>query len=254
LIALLLQGESMPKENCPICDELFEYKTKKPESCDDCDHFLVRAKKKFGDAENGGHKVSFDNPTKFAKKIRKLFYFEQEELCKLSKLKMFKKTRNKPLPIDKTTYYFLKFSIDRINSDGPYGEDNIELTTYICNVMKNKLETPDLVRFCTYILGNLLKNGDETSQYLIESFSTRVIELLNEGSRGYTQAEIEKFIKEFFEKEAETSTLPEVITINDGITQIQENTKKEIIKRMKENGADNCTIKKLTGINPEDYI
>ncbi|MBK5446840.1 hypothetical protein [Peribacillus sp. TH24] len=182
----------MPKTTCPVCNNQYNYRTKKPDSCSECHPFLKRANDIFN---NPARKpVHFIYPLHFAQYLSDMFY-SQKELCAYSKMKMFKKNRNKKLPIDKDVYYYLKFSVDRVVSDKNYQPGNIVLCTNIYNVMKNNLKTLELTRLSILLLSNLFENDDTDSVFLINSFVDKINDLNKEEIRKLTQEKINEIVE-----------------------------------------------------------
>ncbi|MGW6299669.1 hypothetical protein [Peribacillus butanolivorans] len=131
----------MSKKKCMVCKEdLTGRRTKK---CKSCEPFWKKAKKII---DNPNRKpVEFDlkdkdnNIAGFAAEMRNEWLKNKNKLCKYTWLPMLLEVGEPKDPEDKEILKYLVFSPDRKKSSENYVPGNIEVCTYLGNIMKNAL-------------------------------------------------------------------------------------------------------------------
>lgn len=136
---------NVKSRQCKSCHNTF-YKNHGRKIDVDLMRFLSRLISRAKNSCNKRH-VTFDKA--FTKDVLYKIYEKQKGLCAISGQQMI-------LTTVKLDPY--KISLDRIDSDRPYTESNVQLVCWAINQMKNNYSTDQLLLWCSHVVNKMAKN------------------------------------------------------------------------------------------------
>lgn len=169
---------SLEDVKCPRCNREYTraYKSNYTSKvCKICSQLENNHKKAFnGCATIGELTGSFYNATKQRAKYRNIefnvskeflwnLFLEQNKKCALSGIPLKLLTFNKWSDTGKSRHYdtsMINASLDRIDSDKGYTEDNVQWIHKVVNIMKNTLAENDFIYFCKKVSNNNIEKGN----------------------------------------------------------------------------------------------